>query len=333
MAVFHNFTNLSDDARGAVVAIGNFDGVHLGHQAVIRQARVIAEKLNRPLAVLTFEPHPRSLFKPDQPCFRLTPMIAKAHALKKVGVDHVYIQDFTLDFAKQSAESFVLETLVRDLGAKHLVIGGDFCFGKDRQGNAILLEAMGKEHGFGVTAATLVEDQNDVVLSSSRIREYLKAGKPTDAARILGRYWEIDGTVLHGFKRGRTIGFPTANLSMENYLIPSLGVYAVRVAKAGVEGFGLTHWYNGVANIGARPTMDGEGVNLEVFIFDFDEDIYDMDLRVQIVEYLRPEKKFDGLTALTEQIKKDSDQARKLLLELSDHPIDPVVSTTDQQQV
>ncbi|MEH6629962.1 MAG: bifunctional riboflavin kinase/FAD synthetase [Halopseudomonas aestusnigri] len=331
MAVFHNFTNMPADARDAVIAIGNFDGVHLGHQAVIRQASEIAKELGVPLAVLTFEPHPRSLFQPDQPCFRLTPMFAKAHALVKVGVDHVFIQDFTLEFAKQTAESFVLDTLVRDLGAKHLVIGGDFCFGKDRQGNAKLLEVMGKEHGFGVTAATLVKDKSSEVLSSSRIRDYLRDGNPGAAARILGRYWEIDGTVLHGFKRGRTIGFPTANLSMENYLHPSLGVYAVRIAKAGVEGFGLTHWYNGVANIGNRPTIEGDCVNLEVFIFDFDEDIYDMDLRVQIVEYLRPEKKFDGLSALTDQIAKDSKQAKELLLNLDDHPIEFVVTTTSNE--
>ncbi|WP_419903722.1 bifunctional riboflavin kinase/FAD synthetase [Kiloniella sp.] len=331
MAVFHNFTNLPADARDAVIAIGNFDGVHLGHQAVIRQAAEIAKELGVPLAVLTFEPHPRSLFRPDQPCFRLTPMIAKAHALVKVGVDYVFIQDFTLEFAQHTAEAFVLETLVRDLGAKHLVIGGDFCFGKDRQGNAKLLEEMGKEHGFGVTAATLVTDNSSEVLSSSRIRDYLRNGNPGAAARILGRYWEIDGTVLHGFKRGRTIGFPTANLSMENYLLPSLGVYAVRVAKAGVEGFGLTHWYNGVANIGSRPTLEGDAVNLEVFIFDFDEDIYDMDLRVQIIEYLRPEMKFDGLSALTEQIAKDSEQAKTLLLDLADHPIEFVVNTTSDE--
>ena len=331
MAVFHNFTNLPENARGSVVAIGNFDGVHLGHQAVIRQAGEIARSLDVPLAVLTFEPHPRSVFRPDQSCFRLTPMIAKAHALKRVGVDHVFIQDFTLEFSRQSPESFVLDTLVRDFGAKHLVIGGDFCFGKDRQGNAALLESMGREHGFDVTAATLVKDQSSEVLSSSRIRDYLRNGNPGAAARILGRYWEIDGTVLHGFERGRTIGFPTANLSMENYLLPSLGVYAVRVAKSGVEGFGLTHWYNGVANIGNRPTLDGDSVNLEVFIFDFDEDIYDMDLRVQIVDYLRPEKKFDGLAALTDQIAKDSEQAKELLLHLDDHPIDFVVSATDEE--
>ncbi|WP_020590975.1 bifunctional riboflavin kinase/FAD synthetase [Kiloniella laminariae] len=327
MAVFHNFSNLPAEARGAVVAIGNFDGVHLGHQAVIGQAAEIAKKLGLPLAVLTFEPHPRSLFQPNQPCFRLTPMIAKAHALHKAGVDHVFVQDFTREFSQQSAEVFVLDTLVRDLGAKQLVIGWDFCFGKNRQGNAQLLEKMGAEHGFSVHAAKAVTDHSDVALSSSRVRDYLQQGKPVAAAKILGRYWEIDGPVLHGFQRGRTIGFPTANLSMDNYLVPALGVYAVRIAKAGVEGLGRTHWYHGVANIGTRPTLDGDSVNLEVFIFDFDEDIYGMDLRVQIVDYLRPEKKFDGLTALKEQIDKDSKQARELLMSLRDHPLEFVVPT------
>ncbi|WP_343560369.1 bifunctional riboflavin kinase/FAD synthetase [Kiloniella sp. b19] len=317
MAVFHNLKNLPDSARGAVVAIGNFDGVHRGHQAVIATARKVAEDLKAPLAVLSFEPHPRLFFKPEQESFRLTPVVAKARALQKTGIDHVFLQAFTEEFAALSAEDFIQEVLVGQLGACHLVVGADFCFGKGRSGNVEVLEQSGKRLGFGVTGAGAVLDESGEVLSSSRVRQFLRDGKPREAAAILGRCWEIDGPVIRGFERGRTIGFPTANLSMSDYLTPALGVYAVRVAKAGlIEGTGLTYWYDAVANIGRRPTVKGEGINLEVFIFDFDEDLYGTDLRVQVVDFLRPEMKFDGLDELKAQIARDCEAARAELAKM-----------------
>lgn len=318
MAVFHNLKALPPEAKGAVVAIGNFDGVHRGHQAVIAQARKVADALASsrasPLAVLSFEPHPRSYFHPDRDSFRLTPMVPKARALEMAGIDHIYIQDFTADFATLSATAFVEEILVKQLGARHLVVGEDFCFGQGRRGNLTTLRQAGGCFHFGVTSAGVVCHDDGKAFSSSLIRQALVEGKPREAAVILGREWEIDGVVQRGFERGRTIGFPTANLSMEEYLLPRLGVYAVRVAKTGIiEGAGLTHWYHGVANIGKRPTVDGEAVNLEVFVFDFEEDLYGVDLRVRIVDFIRPEMKFNSLGQLKEQIRKDGVAAKAAL--------------------
>ena len=312
MTIFHSSSNVPAAARGAVVAIGNFDGVHLGHQAVLAQARAIADRLDTELAVLTFEPHPRSVFKPDLDPFRLTPLPAKVEALKSVGVDHVFVLDFTPAFSQRSAEDFMTGVLQSDLGACHIVVGWDFCFGHKRGGDAVLLTERGADLGFGVTVTEAVKGGDQQIYSSSRIREFLRAGDLAGAAALLGRPWEIDGMVLHGEKRGRTIGFPTANLSMEAYLHPSLGVYAVRAGmKEGAEG--RYTWVDGVANLGFRPTVEGSRVQLEVHLFDFAEDLYGRFLRVQLIEFLRGEKKFDGLDSLKAQITSDCEQARRIL--------------------
>ncbi|WP_282607496.1 bifunctional riboflavin kinase/FAD synthetase [Pelagibius sp. Alg239-R121] len=314
MTIFHSSSSVPAEARGAVVAIGNFDGVHLGHQAVLAQARAIADRLDTSLAVLTFEPHPRSVFKPDLPTFRLTPLPAKVEALKSVGVDHVFVLDFTPDFSKRSAEDFMTGVLQSDLGARHIVVGWDFCFGHKRGGDAALLTRRGADLGFGVTVTEAVKTGDQQVYSSSRIRECLLAGDLSGAAALLGRPWEVDGMVLHGDKRGRTIGVPTANLSMEAYMHPNLGVYAVRAGmKGGDDGSGIYNWVDGVANLGRRPTVEGSRVQLEVHLFDFDEDLYGRFLRVQLIEFLRGEKKFDGLDSLKAQITSDCEQARRIL--------------------
>ncbi len=311
MTIFHSSSNIPAAARGAVVAIGNFDGVHLGHQAVLAQARAVADRLEADLAVLTFEPHPRSVFKPDLAPFRLTPLPAKVEALKSVGVDHVFVLDFTQEFSQRSAEDFMTGVLQADLGARHVVVGWDFCFGHKRGGNAALLIERGRDLGFGVTVTEAIKGGDQQIYSSSRIRDCLRAGDLSGAAAMLGRPWEIDGMVLHGEKRGRTMGFPTANLSMEAYMHPSLGVYAVRVGmKTGGDGY---EWIDGVANLGRRPTVEGSRVQLEVHLFDFDGDLYERFLRVQLIEFLRGEKKFDGLDSLKAQITSDSEQARRIL--------------------
>lgn len=317
MTIFHSSSSVPMEARGAVVAIGNFDGVHLGHQAVLAQARAIAERLNAPLAVLTFEPHPRSVFQPNLPPFRLTPLPAKVEALKAVGVDHVFVLDFTPEFSRRSAEDFMASVLQSDLGARHIVVGWDFCFGHKRGGNAGLLKERGADLGFGVTVTEVVKTGDAEIYSSSRIRECLQAGDLSGAAALLGRTWEVDGMVLHGDKRGRTIGFPTANISMEAYMHPSLGVYAVRAGlKEGNDGVADVYlWVDGVANLGKRPTVDGSRVQLEVHLFDFNEDLYGHFLRVQLIEFLRGEKKFDGLDSLKAQITSDCGQARRILAE------------------
>jgi len=315
MTIFHSSSSVPAEARGAVVAIGNFDGVHLGHQAVLAQARAIADRLDTALAVLTFEPHPRSVFQPDLPDFRLTPLPAKVEALKAAGVDHVIVLDFTPEFSQRSAEDFMSGVLCADLGARHIVVGWDFCFGHKRSGNAAILAARGAELGFGVTVTRAVENGEGQIYSSSRIRECLRAGDLSGVAELLGRFWEIDGLVLHGDKRGRTIGFPTANLSMEGYMRPTLGVYAVRAGMkdGGLDTDGEYRWVDGVANLGIRPTVEGSRVQLEVHLFDFQEDLYGRFLRVQLIEFLRGEKKFDGLDSLKAQITSDCAQARRIL--------------------
>ena len=314
MAIFRHTKDLPAAARGAVVVIGNFDGVHRGHQMLLADARRQADALGAPLAVLTFEPHPRSVFLPDQPPFRLTSLRAKAHALQEAGVDDLFVLHFDRAFATKSAEVFVEEILVADLGARHVVVGWDFCFGNKRAGNAALLKSMGAQHGFGVTAVEPVMTSEGEIYSSSIIREHLRAGRPAKAAQLLGRPWEAEGRVEHGDQRGRTIGFPTANLLLGDFLCPALGVYAVLAGRdPGVEHGGETQWLPAVANLGRRPTVDGEDVRLEVHFFDFDGDLYGETLRVRLIDFLRPEKKFDGLDALKAQIALDCGQAREIL--------------------
>jgi len=301
-------------ARGAVVAVGNFDGLHLGHQAVIRTARRVADAAGAPLAILTFEPHPRSVFQPAIPPFRLTPFRSKARWIEAFGVDLLFALHFDMAFAAITAEDFVGRLLVEGLGARHVVVGRDFVFGNKRRGNAALLQALAARHGFGVTLVAPEKGPDGQVYSSTRIRDLLARGRPGEAAALLGRDWEIEGRVEPGDKRGRQLGFPTANITLGDYLRPALGVYAVRAGldRPGTHGH-ETVWHDAVANLGVRPTFGGDGLVFEVNIFDFNQDIYGQHLRVALVEHLRPEKKFDGIAQLKAQIADDSARARALL--------------------
>ena len=222
MRVFRH-TNASGDARGAVVAAGNFDGVHLGHQAVLGEAKALAQKLGAAFAVLTFEPHPRAVFQPGLPPFRLTPFRAKSLILESLGVDLLFTLHFDLAFAQKTAEQFVADVLVQGLGAKAVVVGYDFVFGNKRRGTPELLKSEGGKHGFEVKIVAPVAAAGGVAYSSTQIREQLVAGRPREAAALLGRPWEIDGRVDLGDKLGRTIGFPTANIALDDYLRPALG--------------------------------------------------------------------------------------------------------------
>ena len=309
MRVFRH-TSATGADRGAVVAIGNFDGVHLGHQAVIAAAREAARAIAAPFAVLTFEPHPRSVFQPGAPPFRLTPFRAKSRALESLGVDLLFTLHFDLDFAKKSAEDFVIEILVQGLGVRRVAIGYDFVFGNKRRGTAALLEAEGAKHGFSVSVIAPAAGPGGIVYSSTQIRELLVAGQPRAAASLLGRPWEIEGRVEVGDRLGRTIGFPTANILLTDYLRPAAGVYAVR---AGIEENGATRWHNGAANLGWRPTVGGNDLRLETHVFDFDGDLYGKHLRVALIERLRPEQRFAGLDALKAQIARDCAAARDIL--------------------
>jgi len=310
MRIFRHFDALPAPVRGAAVAVGNFDGVHPGHQAVINEAGVIAKDAGRPWAVLTFEPHPRRLFDPDGPPFRLTPLHAKAREIAALGVDVLVVQRFDTPFCRLPAETFVTDVLVDGLGASHVVSGYDFVFGHKRRGNCEMLLAMGKRLGFGFTAVNAVTDAGREAYSSTRVRERLVAADPKGAARILGRPFEIEGRVIAGDKRGRSLGFPTANVRLGAYLRPANGIYAVRAAA---DNGPQPAWLDGVANIGHRPMFPSNEVLLEVYLFDFDGDLYGRRLRVRLIDYLRPEKTFDGIAELKAQIADDSARARRIL--------------------
>jgi riboflavin kinase / FMN adenylyltransferase len=303
----------STHPRGAVLAMGNFDGLHLGHAALIGQARDRARAADVPAAVLTFEPHPRSVFMPEGEPFRLTPFRVKEREIARLGVDLLFVQHFDLAFSQRSAESFVEEMIVGAVGATHIVVGHDCTFGNKRRGTPELLRAEGAKHGFGVTVVEPVHGPDAAAYSSTRIRELLRVGKPREAARQLGRLWEIDGRVMTGDKRGRTIGFPTANLGLGEFLRPMFGVYAVRVCGDGPDDPLAGRTVDGVANIGLRPTVGTPEPRLEAHLFDTDADLYGRHLRVSLVEFIRPEKKFPGLNVLKAQIAEDAARARTIL--------------------
>jgi riboflavin kinase / FMN adenylyltransferase len=302
--------------RGAVLAMGNFDGLHLGHAALIGMARDRTRAGGAPLALLTFEPHPRSVFMPETEPFRLTPFRVKEREVARLGVDLLFVQHFDHAFAKKSAESFVDEVLLGAVGLSHIVVGHDCTFGNQRRGTPQMLRAAGAEHGFGVTVVEPVHGPDAAAYSSTHIRQLLRAGRPREAAAQLGRFWEIDGRVMVGDRLGRTIGFPTANLGLGEYLRPALGVYAVRVAGDGPDDPFAGRAIDGVANIGLRPTVGGLEPRLEAHLFDTDADLYGRHLRVSLVEFIRPEQKFAGLDALKAQIAADAAQARTILAEV-----------------
>jgi riboflavin kinase/FMN adenylyltransferase len=310
MRLIRHTETVPPELSGAVIAIGNFDGVHGGHQAVIGQAKDIGRSLGAPVVVLTFEPHPRSLFQPDGAPFRLTSLRTKAHLMEALGVDGMVVLHFDHALASMEAEDFVAHILARDLGARHVVVGEDFAFGRGRRGNVGMLGEMAAACGFAVSPAVQVRDGDGAVISSNTIRAFLKDGRPDAAARLLGRPWEVDGRVVHGDARGEELGFPTANVRMDGFLLPRPGVYAVR---AGIDEGAETQWFDGAANFGTRPQFEGEDSRLEVFLMDFSGDLYGCTLRVSFVAYLRPEAAFDSVAALIEQMERDVIDARARL--------------------
>ena len=292
---------LAADHRGAAVALGNFDGVHLGHQSVIALARAAAAELNTALGVITFEPHPRSFFAPDGPAFRLMNAETRAHRLLKMGVEQLYELPFDGYLAGQTAEAFVADILQGALGIKHLVVGADFRFGKGRTGDIALLQNLGPQHGFGVTIAPLISDKG-VDMSSTAIRKALSDGRPADAERMLGHWHRIDGKVVKGDQRGRDLGFPTANLKLDGLHLPRFGVYAVRFDVLDGPNMGN---YLGAASLGERPTFGINAPNIETYVLDFEGDLYGAEVSVALVEFLRPEEKYDDIDALVRQIEAD----------------------------
>ncbi len=313
MELVRDWRNLPEALRGAAVALGNFDGVHLGHAHVLRAAH--GARPDAKLAVLTFEPHPRELFRPDDPAFRLTLSAERAEALAAMGVQIVYEMPFDRDFSLLSAEAFVDEVLHRGIGAAHLACGPDFAFGHRRGGDAGFLTARAEALGIGLTVVPPLADAQGPI-SSTRIRRLLQDGYPERAAVELGRPWAVRGPVTHGEKRGRTIGFPTANVPLGRHLEPARGVYAVRARLP--DGTMAP----GVANIGRRPTVnEGTESRLEAHLFDFEGDLYGQEVAVGLYAFLRAERKFASFDELRAQIVADAEQARALLATL-----DPVGS-------
>jgi len=303
MQVIQAASDLPAALRSAVVAIGNFDGVHRGHRALVAEAQRVAAG-TKPVLVMSFEPHPRRFFVPSAPPFRLDALETKARILGELGVNATLALPFTAELASQSPQDFVDHILARDLGLSHVVVGYDFTFGKARAGNTDLLRDLGAKHGIGVTVVAAQGDGE--AFSSSRIRRLLEAGDIAAANLILCRPWEIVGIVEHGDKRGRELGFPTANVALTDFQIPKFGIYAVRSVIDGVR-------HDGVASLGIRPTFNQTDVKLEVYLFDFAGDLYGRSMRGEFHGFLRPELKYEGPEALKLQIAADVDAAKQLL--------------------
>ncbi|TCR91266.1 bifunctional riboflavin kinase/FAD synthetase [Rhizobium sp. BK376] len=311
MTVFHrNETRdpLPEGLKGGVVAIGNFDGVHRGHQSVLNRALEIAESRGVPALVLTFEPHPRTVFRPDQPVFRLTPAPLKARILEAMGFRAVIEYPFDRAFSQRSADEFVHSILIDWLGASEVVTGFDFHFGHGREGGPAFLMNAGSHNGFGVTLIDAFRDENAEVVSSSRIRSLLAEGDVAEVAGLLGYRYTVEAEVIGGEKLGRSLGFPTANMQLPPEAELKSGIYAVRFRTAD----GKMH--DAVASYGRRPTVTENGAPLlETYVFDFSGDLYGQVCSVSFFAYLRPELKFDGLDPLVAQIKRDEEEARAVL--------------------
>jgi riboflavin kinase / FMN adenylyltransferase len=305
--IVHGWRELPAKQRGAAAAVGAFDGVHRGHQAVIGAAREAAERLSAPLAVVTFEPHPRRWFQPEAAPFRLMTTGQMARALETLGVARLHLLPFDAEMAAMSDEAFARDVLAGGLGLRHAAVGFDFTYGKGRTGSPEALTRIGRELGFSVSVTERVDDRSGLKLSSSAVREALAAGDMARAMRILGRPFAIEGEVVHGDKRGRTIGVPTANVRLGDYMRPAYGVFATRTRLA--DGRVI----DGVANLGVRPMFETPEPLLEVWLFDFSGDLYGQVVETQLIARLRGEMSFDGLDALKVQIDADAQAARAAL--------------------
>ena len=299
MRLYRTYQNLPETAKGSVLALGNFDGLHQGHRAVLEEAKLQSESLSSPLSIMSFEPHPRRLFNPDLPPLRLFPVAEKLRLLRNAGVDQVFLLSFTREFSKLSAADFIQNILVEGLNIQHLVTGSAFQFGHKRGGNSDTLKAA--PFGYSPIPAHLIEGE---ACSSTRIRQSLRDGNPQKAAELLGRDYEMIGRVLHGEKRGRKWGFPTANIAPPNLFSPAYGIYAVTLTLSNGES------HQGVANYGIRPMYPLTRPLLEVHLFDCSPDLYGERVRVAFNHYLRPEAVFDSDEALIAQIHRDGADAR-----------------------
>ncbi len=306
MRLVRDARHVPESLHSGVVALGNFEGAHRGHQAVIAAAREIAHETGTPLLVLTFTPHPREFFHPHLAPLRIYPLSKKIKFLRQLGVNALVLQRFNAAFAQLTPHEFIDGILVRALNAHHIVTGESFVFGKGREGNAAVLTEAAADGRFGYTRVPTWKDAEGQACSTTRIRAYLDSGDIAAASILLGRPYRIEGRVVHGEKRGRALGFPTANIRLAHIYAPKRGVYAV---KAHIGGKTL----GGVANLGLRPTFGGVNPLLEVHCFDVADNFYGQRMTVEPVAYLREERAFDGIEALTAQIALDSARAREIL--------------------
>jgi riboflavin kinase / FMN adenylyltransferase len=307
MRIVSGWRDLREDDRGAVAALGNFDGVHLGHRQVISAAATAAAALDAPLAVITFDPHPRRVFRPSDPPFRLTTLVQQARALEALGVQRLHLLPFDFAMAQMSDREFATHVLQEGLGVRHVAVGFDISFGAGRTGSPQTMQAYGEALGFGVSVTPALTMPSGAKVSSSAVRDALREGDPGRAAEILGRPFSIEGVVRRGRQLGRQLGFPTANVALEDYVAPKLGIYATRTRMA--DGRLL----DGVSNIGRNPTVGEVEARLETHLFDFDEDIYGEVIETFLIDFLRPEEKFDGLAPLIAQMGRDCIEARRIL--------------------
>lgn len=304
MIFFHTWNNVPQAYQHAVLAIGNFDGFHLGHKSVIDYAVKLGKEINRPVALMTFEPHPSYFFRPCTQTFRITPIRSKVRAICTLPINAFFVLSFNSALANMTADDFVKNVLIDSLHISALVVGQDYSFGKHREGDIQFLKQNYPE--IQVHAVEQKKDNLNEVISSSRIRSFIKMGDMKSASKLMGHSFEIEGYVIHGFKRGRTIGYPTINIAPNESILPKLGVYAARVLID-------DKYYPAMANIGCRPTVQGEGILLEAHIIDFNADLYGRRLRVFLDDFIRPEQKFDNLDELKIQISKDIEQARRIV--------------------
>jgi riboflavin kinase/FMN adenylyltransferase len=312
ISLYRSLSDLPETTRGTVLAIGNFDGVHLGHQQVIADARALAAAKNVPLGVMLFDPHPQQFFAPDAPPFRLTRLVTRAALLADLGVDFTLALPFDATMAACEAEDFISDILLAQLGVSAVCVGYDFCFGKGRRGNFAMLQDIGGEMGFETfSTEAVLQPGSTSPFSSSAIRNFLRDGDPEQAAQLMGHAFAIEAEVQKGDQRGRTIGFATANMPLHDYVLPKFGVYAVSAEV--LDGAFAGQTLKGVANLGMRPTVGTDKPRLESHFFDFEGDLYGANLRVSLLHFIRPEQKFDSLDALKAQISMDSDQAREML--------------------
>ncbi|MEL7030289.1 MAG: bifunctional riboflavin kinase/FAD synthetase [Pseudomonadota bacterium] len=309
MRILHVTAPVEAPNAGCVAGLGNFDGVHRGHAALFDEARQFAERLGAPLAAAVFEPHPRAFFARDDRPFLLTSLPQKARLLGALGIETVFAIPFDRELAALSPEAFVRECLIGHLRLRGVAVGAEFCFGKGRAGDAHALKRLCEADGCAVEIVTpVLAPGADEKFSSTQARAALREGDPRRAAQILGHDWVVEGVVSEGDRRGRTIGFPTANISTGDLIQPKYGVYAVRAKPEGSE-----RWYDGVANFGMRPTVGGAAPRLEVNLFEFDGDLYGKTLQTAFVDFIRAETKFSGLDALKAQIALDAESARSIL--------------------